>query len=125
MDEELALVDQPGVERVRRESRTADGQIAGVSRLLVADRIGVEATLEPRAGGRDDGQRGGVDDLAGRVPEVREVGPELRLGGQGRFGLPDGHRFVPRLLRLAGAATRRGRDDRDDRSGVKARSCLG
>ncbi|MEA2716944.1 MAG: hypothetical protein QOI99_1261, partial [Actinomycetota bacterium] len=28
MDEELALIDQPGVERVRGEGRPADGQVA-------------------------------------------------------------------------------------------------
>src|SRR6266545_767053 len=61
INEELALIDQPGVERVRREGRPADGQVAGGGRLHVADRIGVEAALEPRVGGRDDVQRRGVD----------------------------------------------------------------
>src|SRR5260370_22657267 len=31
--EEVALVDQPGVERVRREGRPADGHVAGGGRL--------------------------------------------------------------------------------------------
>src|SRR4051794_33972740 len=48
--EELALVDQPGVERVRGEGRPGDGQVAGGGRLDVADRVTVEAALEPRAG---------------------------------------------------------------------------
>jgi hypothetical protein len=94
INEELALVDQPGVERVRREGRPADGQVARGGRLHLADRIGVEAALEPRVGGRDFMQRRGVDDLVGRLPDVREVGHELRLGRQGRLGLPDGHRLV-------------------------------
>src|SRR5215211_9405979 len=51
--EELALIDQPGVERVRREGRPTDGQVAGGGRLQVAHRIGVEAALESRVGGRD------------------------------------------------------------------------
>src|SRR5664280_2793849 len=46
--EELALVDQPGVERVRREGRTPDGQIARGGRLHPPDRIGVETALKPR-----------------------------------------------------------------------------
>src|SRR5207248_10350262 len=70
MDEELALIDQPGVERVRGEGRPADGQVAGGGRLHVADRIGVEVAREPRVGGRDDVQRRGVDDLVGRLPDV-------------------------------------------------------
>ena len=90
----VALIDQPAVERVCCERRTADGEVAGGGRLHGADRIGVEAALEPRVGGRDDVQRRGVDHLVGRLPDVREVGHELRLGSQGRLGLPDGHRFV-------------------------------
>src|SRR5436309_15091911 len=42
MNEELALIDQPGAERVRGEGRPADGEVAGGGRLHVADRIGVE-----------------------------------------------------------------------------------
>ncbi len=38
--------------------------------------------------------RRGVDDLVGRLPHVREIGHELRLGSQGRLGLPDCHRLV-------------------------------
>src|SRR5436190_23183352 len=37
INEELALIDQPGVERVRGEGRAADGQVAGGGRLQVAD----------------------------------------------------------------------------------------
>src|SRR3954471_10984159 len=43
MNEELALIDQPSVERVRGEGRPADGQVAGGGRLDVTDRIGVES----------------------------------------------------------------------------------
>ena len=73
INEELALIDQPGIERVRGEGRPADGQVAGGGCLHVADRIGVEAALEPRVGGRDDVQRRGVDDLVRRLPDVRDV----------------------------------------------------
>jgi hypothetical protein len=90
----VALIDQPAVERVCCERRTADGEVAGGGRLHGADRIGVEVALEPRVGGRDCVQRRGVDDLVGRLPDVREVGHELRLGGQGGVGLPHGHRLV-------------------------------
>jgi hypothetical protein len=87
-DEELALVDQPGLERVRRDVRAAHGQITRGRGFHVADRVGVEAALEPSLGGRCSLQRLG-DDLVRRLPDVREVGTELRLGGPGGVSLPD------------------------------------
>src|SRR6185312_4434099 len=61
--EEVALIDQPGVERVCGKARAANGQVADGGRLQVADRSGVEAALEPGVAGRHRVQRRGVDDL--------------------------------------------------------------
>src|SRR5919199_3038614 len=93
-DEQVALIDESGFERVGGEVRTAHGEITGGRCLRGADRVGVEVALEPSFGGRHSLQRGGVDDLVGRPPDVREVGHELRLAGQARGRLPRGHRLV-------------------------------
>src|SRR4029079_18476020 len=46
--EELALVDQPGVEGVRGEGRPGDAQVGGSRRLQAAEGTGVEVALAPR-----------------------------------------------------------------------------
>src|SRR5437667_8123611 len=62
INEELALIDQPGVERVGGEGRPADGQVSGGGGLDVANGIGVHAAHERRVAGRDDVPRRGVAD---------------------------------------------------------------
>src|SRR4051794_14832968 len=47
-DQQLALIDEPRVERLRCEVGAADGEIAGGRRLHLAHRDGVEAALESR-----------------------------------------------------------------------------
>ena len=49
-EEELALVDQPGRDRLRRELGTADRDVARRRRLELPDRLGVEIALDPRPG---------------------------------------------------------------------------
>lgn len=76
-DEELALVDQAGLEGPGREVRPADGKVAGGCGLQFLNGIGVEVVFEPRGGCGDCGQGGGVDDLVGRPPSTGEVGCEV------------------------------------------------
>src|SRR5215510_3528776 len=70
-DDELALVDKPGPERVRRDVRAAHGQVTRGRGLHVADRVGAEAALDPSLGGRHGLQGRGVDDLVPRLPGTR------------------------------------------------------
>ena len=46
-EEQLALVDESGPERVRRKLGTADRKVAPRCRLQLPDRVGVEIALEP------------------------------------------------------------------------------
>jgi hypothetical protein len=50
-DEQLALVDQPGIEGLRREVRTPDGEIAAGRGLQFAYGDGIESAFEPGPGG--------------------------------------------------------------------------
>ena len=72
-DEQVVLVDQPGLDRLGGEVGTADGDVASRRRLQLPDRFGVEVALDPRPGAGDRLQRLGVDDLVGRLPDLREV----------------------------------------------------
>ena len=101
---QLTLVDESGSEGVRGEVRAAHGEIFGRGGLQVSDCVGVEVALEPRLGGRHLLQGRGIDDLVRGLPDLGEVAPELRLRGQGRVGLPDGHRFVQTAAVEKGAA---------------------
>ena len=47
INEELALIDQPGVQRMGSEGRAADSQIARGGCLHLVDRVGIEAALKP------------------------------------------------------------------------------
>jgi hypothetical protein len=64
-EEQVALVDQPGLERLGGQVGTAHAEVGARRRLQLADRSGVEVPLDPgpRAGGLL--QRRGVDDLVG------------------------------------------------------------
>src|ERR671910_2172880 len=46
-DEQLAFVDQPGLERVAGEIRTAHRQVTFRRRLQLTNRLGVEVSLDP------------------------------------------------------------------------------
>ena len=50
-DEQLALVDQPGLESLRREVRTSYGEIAAGCGLQFVYRGGVEVAFESGVGG--------------------------------------------------------------------------
>ena len=49
-DEELAFVDQVGLEGPGREVRSADGEVAGGCGLQLLDGVGVEVVLEAGSG---------------------------------------------------------------------------
>src|SRR3954467_1222743 len=70
-DEQVALVDQPGPERLGGEVGTAHADVTLRRCLHLPDRIGVEGSLDPgpRAGYRL--QRLGVHDLLGCPPYLR------------------------------------------------------
>ena len=93
-DEQLTLIDEPGIESVRGEVRASYGEISGRGCFQVTDRVRVEVALELRLGGRDLMQGRGKDDLVRSLPEVGEVAHEFRLRGHGGVGLPHGHRLV-------------------------------
>src|SRR5438093_10963883 len=50
-DEQMALIDQPGLESVRREVRPPHGEMTGGRGVHVAYRGGVEVAFEPVLGG--------------------------------------------------------------------------
>src|SRR5437660_8261429 len=58
-DEQLALVNQPGLDRLRREVRTAHDEIASGRGLQVVYRAGVEVAFEAGLDGRHRSQGGG------------------------------------------------------------------
>ena len=64
-EEQLVLVDEPGLDRLGRKLGTADHEIAVRSCLQLTHRFRVELSLDPRAGARCRLQRLRVDDLVG------------------------------------------------------------
>ena len=82
-EEQVALVDQPGLERLGGEVGTAHADVAFRRRLHLPDRFGVEVALDPRPGAGYRLQRLGVHDLVGRLPDLRVVLHERRLVGEG------------------------------------------
>src|SRR6516165_2943654 len=76
-DEQLALVDEAGLEGPSSEVRPADGEVASGFGLQFSDGVGVEVVFETSGGCRHCGQGGGVDDLVGRPPSTGEVGGEV------------------------------------------------
>lgn len=66
------------------ERECCEGRPAGGGCLQFADRIGVEATFEPRLGGRDCVQRRGVDDLVGRCQTFATAWPCRSSGPRDR-----------------------------------------
>ena len=82
-DEQLELVDQPGLESLCCEVRATHKEIRAGGCFQVVYRTGVELTFQPGVRGGRRGQARGVDDLVRRLPYLRVVGREIRLGGQG------------------------------------------
>src|SRR5215203_3674144 len=93
-DEQVPLVDQPGLYRLGGEVGTAHANVTSRSRLHLPDRFRVEVPLDPRPGGGYRLQRRGVHDLVGRLPYLGEVPHDGRLIGECLIGLPDGHHVV-------------------------------
>jgi uncharacterized damage-inducible protein DinB len=93
-EEQMDLVDEPGLERLGGEVRAAHGEVAFRRRLQPPDRLGVEVPLDPRPGRVHRLQRPGVDDLAGRLPDGGEVQHDGRPVGEGLRVLPGAHHLV-------------------------------
>ena len=93
-DEQLALVDQPGLESLCPEVRASYRKVAAGRARDLPYRGGGEMALENGVGSRDRGEACGVHDFARRLPGLREIGHEVGLRGQSGFRLPDGHRLV-------------------------------
>ena len=72
-NEEVALVDESGPERVGGELWASDPEVTLRCRLQLPDRLGVEVSLDPRPGAGDCLQRRRVHDLVGRAPDLSEV----------------------------------------------------
>src|SRR5215211_2121689 len=101
-DEQVALVDQPGPERLGGEVGTAHADVTLRRCLHPPYRIGFEGPLDPgpRAGYRL--QRLGVHDLLGRPPYLREVLLDWMVRN-GVGGLPVDHRLVHPAAEEVGA----------------------
>src|SRR5215203_1640188 len=67
-EEQVALVDQPGLDRLGGEVRTAHADVTSGLRFHLPDRFRVEVSHYPRPGAEDSIQRLGVHDLVGRLP---------------------------------------------------------
>src|SRR5215217_2756734 len=78
-DEQVPLVDQPGLDRVSGELGTAHADVTSRSRFHLPDRFGVEVALDPRPGGGYRLQCLGVHDLVCRLPYLGEVPHNGRL----------------------------------------------
>ena len=67
-EEQVALADKAGPERLGGELGTADGQVTSRRRFQLPDRIDVEVSLDLRPGGRDRFQRPGPRAASGPAP---------------------------------------------------------
>src|SRR6185437_12928730 len=93
-EEEVELVDQPGLDRLGGEVGTPDADVTVRGRLQLADRIDVEFPFDARPGARYFGQRPRVDDLLGRLPDFRVVPEEPGLVASCVSGLPVRHHLI-------------------------------
>ena len=82
IEEQLALVDEPGGQRLRRQVRPADRQVGRSGALEGADPVGVEAALEAGVGRGHRLQRGRVHDLVGRAPDLRVIAGDSDSSGE-------------------------------------------
>src|SRR6266540_6727923 len=71
-EEQVALVDQPRLDRLGGEVGTAHGDVTSRSGFQLPDRFGVEVALDPRSRAGYRLQRLRVDDLVGGLPDLRE-----------------------------------------------------
>ena len=69
-DDQVVLVDQPGADGLRRQPWTVDAEVAVGFGLQPPDRLRVERPLDPRPRAGGLVERGGVDDLVGRLPDL-------------------------------------------------------
>ena len=92
-NEQLANVDQAGLERLSSEVGTANGQVACRRGFQPPDRLGIETSFD--TGSRCCGarQRVGVDDLISGAPYGREFRYERWLVVRLK-GVPSGHDFI-------------------------------
>src|SRR5215213_10435419 len=72
-DEQVALVDQPGLESLGGEFGTAHDEVSARLGLHLPDRFGVEVLLDLRPCGRYGPKRPGVHDLLCCLPDMCEV----------------------------------------------------
>src|SRR5436309_16001915 len=84
-EEQLVFVDQPSLDGVSGKLGTAHGQVTGRRSLQLPDRVRIEVPLDPRLAAGHRLQRLRVDDLVGRLPDLRELLHEGRLAGQAPF----------------------------------------
>src|ERR1700722_13959182 len=92
-DDQVALVDQAGLQRLGGQHRAADRDVPVRARFQLPDRRGVEVPLDPGPGGADRLQRAGEHDLVRGPPDLGEVEHQRRLPGLGQ-GLPAGHFLI-------------------------------
>ena len=72
-DEQLILVDQPGLDHLCGQVWTSHRNIVRQLSLQVANRLRFEFPLETRLRRRNGLQRFGIDDLIGRLPDPPKV----------------------------------------------------
>src|SRR6266568_5287537 len=92
--EEVELVDETGVDRLRRQLCAANRKVTARSRLHLPDRVPVELPLKPGPDRCDGLKRSREDDLLRALPDRREVLHHRRLLGKVGWALPVGHRLV-------------------------------
>ena len=82
-DEQLVFVYQSGRDRLGRELRTADGEVAAGRFLQLADLVRVEVPLDAGPGGVRGLEGGGIDDLGVPLTNVSSAPNE---GGHADLG---------------------------------------
>src|SRR5664279_3075859 len=93
-EEQVALVDQPGPDRLSGEVGTAHGDVTSRRGLHFPDRVGVEVAFDLRPGTGCHIQRLGVNDLVGRLPDLGIVARDESLVGEGVRGFPGDHHLI-------------------------------
>src|SRR5580704_9676314 len=92
--EQLVLVHQPGRDGLGGEMCTAHGEVAVGRFLQLADLVRVEVPLDAGPGAVRRLERGGVHDLVGGLPDLREVERDGTPARDRMRGLPGAHCLV-------------------------------
>ena len=93
-EEQVALVDQAGLECLGGQAGATDEEVTPGGRFQPPDHFRVELPQEPGPGGEHGFPGCGKYELVGGLPDRREIQHEGGMGRETGIGLPAGHRLV-------------------------------